>query len=345
MNTIRRLSVLVCATSCLAALLQVAHADGQRDFDFSVGTFATHVSRLAKPLSGSKQRLEYDGVSVVREVWGGRANLFELDVQGPAGHIQGMGLRLYNPKSRQWNLNWVSGADGIMNPPMSGEFRDARGEFFDHEVIDGRGLFVRNLFTDITQKSSRFEQAFSADGGRTWEPNFMMTFERSQQAQVPHAAVPADAAHDFDFDFGTWTVRGSRLQQPLTGSTNWEQFEGKVVVSKIWNGRANLAEVTVQGATGATEILALRLYNPQTRQWRMHFAQAESGSLGPPMIGEFKDGRGEFYSVEPYRDRTILVRFAFIPLTADSARSEQAFSEDGGKTWEVNWVNNYSRAR
>ena len=349
MNMICRWSVLVCAMGCLAPL-RVAHGDGQRDFDFSVGTFATHVSRLAKPLSGSKQQLEYDGVSVVSEVWGGRANLLELDVQGPSGRIQGVGLRLYNPKSQQWSLNWANGDDGVMTPPMRGEFRDGRGDFFDHEMFGGRGILVHNSFTEITKKSSRFEQAFSADGGRTWEPNWVMKFQRSRKGahatKAPaNAAVPGNVSHDFDFDFGTWTLRGSRLQKPLTGSISWEDFEGRVVVRKIWNGRANLAEVTVKGKAGVTEILSLRLYNPETKQWRMHFAQAESGVLGPPMIGEFKDGRGQFYSIEPYGDRTILVRFVFVPLTADSARSEQAFSEDGGKTWEVNWVNNYSRTR
>ena len=77
----------------------------------------------------------------------------------------------------------------------------------------------------------------------------------------------------------------------------------------------------------------------------MYFARSADGTLSTPMVGEFKGERGEFYSVEPYRDRTIMVRFVFIPLTADSARSEQAFSQDGGKTWEVNWINNYTRSR
>src|SRR5262249_24555554 len=123
--------------------------DGQRDFDFSIGTWKTHVSRLLRPLTGSTTWAEYDGISVVRRVWKGGANLLELDVSGPAGHIEGAGLRLYNPQSRQWSLNWVSSSDGILNRPVIGDFQGAQGEFFDQESFGGRAIFVRNRFSDI----------------------------------------------------------------------------------------------------------------------------------------------------------------------------------------------------
>src|SRR5262245_53252444 len=122
MNRVGGLSALVCAAACLPPpVMSAGNAAGERDFDFNVGVWKTHVSRLAQPLSGSQQRLEYDGVSVVNEVWNGRASIIELDVRGPAGHIEGMGLRLFNPQSQQWNLNWASSADGALNPPMMGE--------------------------------------------------------------------------------------------------------------------------------------------------------------------------------------------------------------------------------
>jgi len=155
--------------------------DGQRDFDFSIGTWKTHVSRLLHPLTASKTWTEYDGTSVVRKVWNGRANLLELEVSGPAGRIEGAGLRLYNPQSRQWSLNWVSSRDGILNRPMLGEFQGARGEFYDQESFGGRAIFARNRFLDITPNSCRFEQAYSEDGGRTWETNWVMTFTRTRE--------------------------------------------------------------------------------------------------------------------------------------------------------------------
>jgi hypothetical protein len=152
--------------------------DGQHDFDFNIGTWKTHVSRLLHPLTGSTSWVEYEGTSVVRRVWNGRASLFELEVDGPTGHIQGVGLRLYNPQSHQWSLNWANSTDGTMNQPMIGEFTNGRGEFFDQEPFNGRIILVRNGFSDITSNSSRFEQAFSDDGGKTWETNWIMIFTR-----------------------------------------------------------------------------------------------------------------------------------------------------------------------
>lgn len=152
--------------------------DGQHDFDFNFGRWKTHVSRLLHPLTGSKTWAEYDGISIVRKVWNGKASLFELDVSGPAGHIEGVGLRLYNPQSRQWSLNWANGTDGLLQPPMFGEFQNGRGEFYDQEQFNGRMILSRNGFSDITPNSSRFEQAFSDDYGKTWETNWIMTFTR-----------------------------------------------------------------------------------------------------------------------------------------------------------------------
>ena len=154
--------------------------DGQHDFDFSIGTWKTHISRLLHPLNGSTTWAEYDGISVVRRVWDGRANLLELEVSGPAGRIEGAGLRLYNPQSHQWSLNWVNSRDGILNRPMIGEFQGAQGEFYDQESFGGRAIFARNRFLDITPNSCRFEQAFSEDGGKTWETNWVMTFTRTR---------------------------------------------------------------------------------------------------------------------------------------------------------------------
>jgi hypothetical protein len=154
--------------------------DGQHDFDFNIGIWKTRISRLKDPLTGSTTWLSYEGVSVVTKVWNGRANLLELEARGPAGHIEGLGLRLYNPSSRQWSLNWANSAVGTLDQPMIGEFKNGRGEFFNRESFSGRSISVRNVFSDITADSSRFEQAFSDDGGKTWETNWIMTFTRAR---------------------------------------------------------------------------------------------------------------------------------------------------------------------
>ena len=152
--------------------------DGQHDFDFEIGTWKTHIRRLIHPLTGSTTWAEYEGTSVVRKVWNGRANLLELEVGGPAGHIQGLSLRLYNPQSRQWSLNFANSNGGSLSTPTIGEFKNGRGEFYDQETFNGRAIFVRFVISDITENSCHFEQAFSDDGGKTWEVNWVATDTR-----------------------------------------------------------------------------------------------------------------------------------------------------------------------
>ena len=152
--------------------------DGQQDFDFEIGTWKVHLSRLPHPLSGSTNWVQYEGTSIVRKIWNGRANLVELEVDGPAGHIEGLSLRLYNPQSRQWNISWANSNDGILSHAMIGEFKNGRGEFFDQETFNGRAVYVRFVFSDITPNSCHFEQAYSDDGGKTWEVNFTEQYTR-----------------------------------------------------------------------------------------------------------------------------------------------------------------------
>jgi hypothetical protein len=150
-----------------------AGRDGQRDFDWEIGTWKTQLKRLTRPLSGSSAWVEYEGTSVVRKVLDGRANLVELDVRGPSGRIEGLSLRLYNPEARQWSLNFSSARTGTLSPPVLGEFKNGRGEFYGQEFLGGRAILVRFIISDVTANSARFEQAFSDDGGKTWEVNWI----------------------------------------------------------------------------------------------------------------------------------------------------------------------------
>ncbi len=150
-----------------------AGRDGSRDFDFEIGTWHTHLSRRLHPLTGSNQWVEYNGTTVVRKVWDGRANMVELVADGPAGHFEGLNLRLYNPDSHQWSLNFANSASGTLSTPTIGEFKNGRGEFYDQEALNGRAILVRFVISNITPNSCDFEQAFSDDGGKTWEVNWI----------------------------------------------------------------------------------------------------------------------------------------------------------------------------
>ncbi len=152
--------------------------------------------------------------------------------------------------------------------------------------------------------------------------------------------------HDFDFEIGTWKIHLKRLDGRLVGSKTWVEFDGTSVTRKVWDGRANLEEFeTDSPAGGHIEGMTLRLYDPQTHQWSLYWATSKSGAMGAPTIGEFKNGRGEFFDTEPSgpNGRSILVRFIWSEITPNSAHFEQSFSDDGGKTWEVNWITDQTR--
>ena len=182
MTHARRLSttcLLLLATFLVGRPERAQAQTGQAtDFDFEFGEWRARISRLADPLTGSTTWVEYEGTSVVRKLWDGRGNIGELDVEGSGGWIQGLSLRLYNPQSRQWSISWANSRDGALGPPMIGGFHDGVGEFYNQEMFNGRAVYVRFIFSDITPNSFRLEQAFSADGGKTWEANWVATFSR-----------------------------------------------------------------------------------------------------------------------------------------------------------------------
>jgi hypothetical protein len=152
------------------------------------------------------------------------------------------------------------------------------------------------------------------------------------------SALPRDGSHDFDFEIGVWRTHLKRLVHPLSGSSSWVEYDGTSKIRKIWNGRANLLELNVDGAGGHIEALSLRLYNPESGQWSLNFSNSKGGTLGTPSVGEFKNGRGEFIDQESFGARLILVKFVIQPLSATRCHFEQSYSDDGGKSWELNWI-------
>jgi hypothetical protein len=140
--------------------------DGQRDFDFKIGTWKTHLSRLQHPLSGSTSWVEYEGYFSGQKRLGWARQSGRPQSGWPSRRIEGLSLRLYNPESHRWNLNFADTSSGTLGQPTIGEFKNGRGEFYDQEPLNGRTILVRSVFSDITPTSCRFEQAFSDDGAR-----------------------------------------------------------------------------------------------------------------------------------------------------------------------------------
>jgi hypothetical protein len=146
-----------------------------------------------------------------------------------------------------------------------------------------------------------------------------------------------DGLHDFDWDIGTWTTHQKRLLHPLSGSTRWVEYHGTDVVRRIYDG-ANSGIIEADGPAGHLEIYTIRLYDANAHQWKIYFAPGPGSALSQPVIGEFNDGRGDFYDQEPFKGRMILVRFSVSGITKTACHFEQAFSADGGRTWETNFI-------
>ncbi|MCU1278125.1 MAG: hypothetical protein JWM53_1671, partial [bacterium] len=133
------------------------------------------------------------------------------------------------------------------------------------------------------------------------------------------------------------------LKHPLHNSHEWERGAGTSVTRSLWYGKAQIEEFEVDMPAGHVEGLTLRLYSPGAHQWSLYWANQKTGELGVPTVGELKNGRGEFYDQETYEGRKILVRFVWSDITPTSAHFEQSFSDDGGKTWEANWITQQTR--
>lgn len=330
--------------------------DGSHDFDSLIGAWKEHTKIRQHPLTGSDTWTDFEGIDVYRKIWGGRAIIAEYEGDSNTRHSEGVMLYTHNPQTNQWSVYFVSSSDGKVTPPNAGEFKNGQGEFYTQDTLNGRLRYNRYIWSKLTTNSPHFEESWSDDGGKTWEVDNITDLTRisedSVKPYVAPTAAPADSnaatverdgQHDFDFIFGDWQYHLKRRLNPLTGSTKWVEYEGTGHGIKIWNGRANLDEFEGDGATGHIEGLTLRTYNPKTHQWSLYWANSKDGKVVVPQIGQFKDGRGEFYAQDMLNGKSIFVRFVWTNTTTSMPHFEQSFSDDGGKTWEANWITDSTR--
>jgi hypothetical protein len=158
----------------------VASSDsgGVHAFDFEFGAWKTHIRRLLQPLSGTANWAEYDGIHTIRPIWNGRGNVGELQADGPSGHIEAMSPRLYDTRTHKWHVTYGSSRDAGISTARIGEFKDGRGEFHGKETVDGKPVLVKETYSPLAANKRRFEIAYSADSGKTWETNWIMTDTR-----------------------------------------------------------------------------------------------------------------------------------------------------------------------
>ena len=163
------------------------------------------------------------------------------------------------------------------------------------------------------------------------------------------AGQPADLSglHAFDLRVGTWKVHHRRLRERLAGSTQWVEFDGVQTWWPVLDGQGNVDDNVFPMPDGDYRGATLRAYDPASGQWAIWWLDGRdpTANLDPPMKGRFVDGVGTFYGADTLRGKPVRVRFIWSGITASSAHWEQAFSADGGKTWETNWVSDFTKAK
>jgi hypothetical protein len=174
------LPAVVAADPAPAAVAAPAPRDGQHDFDFNIGVWRTHIKRVLDPFAGAGNSIELNGTVTVRKVWDGRAQLEEIETDGPNGHWQGMTLFLYNPAAHQWSQSFINSKVGELGSPLVGSFSNGRGELFSQDTFKGRSILVRGVWSDITPDSHHYEESYSQDGGRSWQPAFIANLTRKE---------------------------------------------------------------------------------------------------------------------------------------------------------------------
>ena len=342
MRKLIALCTLAMAALSVHALTSSAGAqerDGQHDFDFEVGHWHIHLKRRLHPLTGSNQWVEFDGTSATRFLWHGAAQIEQFETDGAGGHIEGLTLRTYNPATHQWSLYWANSRNGLVVVPQIGQFTNGPGEFYAQDTLNGKSIFIRFIWSKTNTDTPHFEQSFSGDGGKTWEVNWITDQTRVADTTDKPIAGGREPQHDFDFIFGQWKYHLKRL----TSANTWVEYDGNLTGHRIWDGRANLGETEAQGPNGRLMGLTLRTYNPDTHQWYLYWANSRDGILSIPQIGEFKNGVGEFYAQDSWGNRGVLIRYVWSGTTTGDPHFEQAFSSDGGRTWDVNWITDQTR--
>jgi len=320
--------------------------DGSHDFDFEYGTWRTHYRLLRRRLVGDHVWYDCYGTSIVRPYWDGGGNLEDGDLKCPSRYIGGVTLRMYDPATHQWTIWWGTRKLAIAPPPQIGHYdENGVGEFYSYDSWEGKPEITRFQWTRVNG-NPHFEQAFSTDGGKTWETNWITDYEPvpATTAGVWNAGDPADAgARGFNFLIGTWKTHYMRLRHPLTGDHEWYPCEGSSTVRPFWGGSGDIEDGDLHCPQQYIRGVTLRLYDVATQQWLLYWGTQKNGlAPGLPQAGRFNaNGVGDFFAPDTVNGKPVLVRYRWI--VRSNPRFEEAFSTDNGATWETVWTTDYTK--
>jgi hypothetical protein len=306
--------------------------DGAHDFDFEFGTWRTHYRILKDRLVHSHEWYDCYGTSIVVPYWNGSGNLEDGDLKCPNRYIGGMTLRLYDARTRQWTIWWGTRVLGLSPPQEVGHFlRHGFGQFFAHDTWKGTPVICRFAWT-IVRGNPHFEQAYSTDGGKTWETNWTTDYTRVSPATkgVWNVIDPTVARAGFNFLLGRWRLRVQRLDR----ENAWSSCNGVANVRSFWGGAGYLEDAALHCGSQGVRKVALGMYDAASQQWLLYHGTQDVGMRdGLPPSGAFSTPEsGNFVAGN--------TRYTWSRHDGHP-RVERAISHDNGATWQTNLIVDY----
>jgi hypothetical protein len=319
--------------------------DGQHGFDFEFGTWRTHYRLLKDRLVGSHYWYDCYGTSIITPFWGGSGNIEDGDLRCSNRYIDGVTVRLYSPRTHQWTLWWGTRALGLSPPQQVGHYDAAHvGQFYAHDFWKGTPVICRFKWT-IVNGVPHFEQAYSTDGGRSWEPNWTTDYARvAETAKGAWNAIGGPHHADFAFLLGRWTVREEGVR-PGDPRGRWYTCSGTADVRPFWGGDAHLEDDELLCGADRVHGVAVRMFNDTVQSWLLYSGDRENGmDLGMPARGNFTaPNTGEFVARNAGGGRTVTIRCRW-SIQNGHPHFERALSFDGGGSWQTDFIANYTRS-
>jgi hypothetical protein len=347
-QTLAGLTATGAAGLALPARAAEPATDAATDWAWLVGDWDVRHRRLRERLAGSTEWEEFPGRSALWLTLGGLGTIDDNAIDLPGGAYRALGVRAFDPAGGLWSIWWLDPRNpGRIDPPVRGRFEGDGATFLGEDSLRGRPILVRFQWSGIHGPRPHWRQSFSPDGGATWEMNWENVFTRASATPGPlplAAGEPPPAPNDWAFLVGRWSVRHRKLRRRLAGDDRWDVFDGTLTNWPVMGGQGNVGDNLFNVAAGAYRGVGLRAWDPTTGDWLSWWLDGrDPGRIGPPVRGGFKGGVGTFLGDDVHEGRPIRARVLWSGIGADSARWEQAFSADGGVSWETNWVSDFTR--
>jgi hypothetical protein len=318
--------------------------DPALDWDWLVGNWDVWHRRLKKRLAGNDEWDEFAGKSSFRHTLGGLGNVDDNLLHLPAGTYRAISVRAFDPATRKWAIWWLDGRTAAkLDPPVLGGFTGDEGEFIGTDTYEGKPVVVRFRWHEVHGKRPHWDQAFSPDGGKTWETNWRNYFTRTQSTPSPIPRVegpPPAEASDWNFLAGRWRVRNRKRR---TAGGSWEEFDSQFNNWPVMGGLGNIGDNVFHAPSGTYRGMSIRAFDTQAKQWRTWWLDGRKPhTINSSVAGTFKDGVGTLLGEDDVDGRKVRVRSQWSRIATSSPRWEQATSRDG-VNWDTDWTADFTR--